>query len=143
MAHAVSILDRAWKRTEPNEHPCIVLSDLPTHRDGKLDLAVLDALGLELAKRYHSEAWDYTSADWVANDLFKLVIENCRDEYPGILFEVYDAFDAGEFRRPSDPKDSNPADLYTKPDIADFLTQDWTTSIGLEIPDPEKYNGKV
>jgi|TARA_R100000049_G_C1877785_1_gene35219 hypothetical protein len=89
-------------------------------------LKALDVLGAELARRYDSGAVSYEFGDSLANDLEGILISRHQQvadgEWPMLFWEVYEAFDAGEFRRPKDGG-ADPVVLYTNPAIADIVTK--------------------
>ena len=87
-------------------------------------LKALDLIGAELARRYHQGAVNYEFGDSVANDLEGILISRHQQvadgEWPRLFWEVYEAFDAGEFRRPKDGN-ADPVALYTDPALAEIV----------------------
>ena len=76
-----------------------------------------DLLGIALAKLYYAKKVDYLFGDIVANDISAYLISFVMDQDEKVwadkLWEVYLAFDAGEFYR-TNKQDEDPA-------IAEFL----------------------
>ncbi len=87
-------------------------------------LKALDVIGAELARKYHQGVVNYEFGDSLANDLEGILIsrhEQLGDgEWPSLFWDVYEAFDAGEFQRPTDGN-ADPVALYTDPAIADIV----------------------
>jgi len=87
---------------------------------------LLDKIGIEIAKRYHSGQDYFELSDSLVNDLWGLLIfrvaNNDYIRWPDDFYEVYNAFDAGEFHRLPDRSDDPQAD-FTKPLIAAFLAK--------------------
>lgn len=86
----------------------------------------LDVIGIEIAKRYHFGERSFEFSDSLVNDLWGLLIDrvahNNDIRWPDDFYEVYEAFDAGEFHRLPDRSDNPQAD-FTKPLIAAFLAK--------------------
>jgi hypothetical protein len=87
--------------------------------------ALLDELAIWVAIDYSSEMMTYTEADLIMNVAFSMVIRNLVEhkiEYiPPLMWEVYLAFDEGEYYHREDLPDVDPEVKYTKPLIAEFL----------------------
>ena len=79
-------------------------------------------IALMTAKGFHASELDYTFCDCMMNAVNAQVIWRLSQtklaDYPPHVFEVYQAFDAGEFRRSADPPEVIPAEKYTRPEIA-------------------------
>ena len=88
-------------------------------------LNALDVLGAELAVRYHGRLVSYEFGDSLANDLETVLISRHqhvpKDGWPKLFWEVYDAFDAGEWQRSGDPDD--PVRKFTDPYIAEIVAK--------------------
>jgi hypothetical protein len=86
----------------------------------------LDKIGIEIAKRYHSGQDSFELSDSLVNDLWGLLIfrvaNNDDIRWPDDFYEVYNAFDSGEFHRLPDRSDDPQAD-FTMPLIAAFLAK--------------------
>ncbi|WP_417323230.1 hypothetical protein [Erythrobacter aureus] len=89
-------------------------------------LKALDIVGAELARKYDNGAVSYKFGDSLANDLEGILITRHQQvadgEWPPLFWEVYEAFDAGEFRWPEDG-DADPVVLYTNPAISDIVAK--------------------
>ena len=79
----------------------------------------LDVLAQELARRYLDGAIDFSTADAVANRLFAFA--SAIGKMPPFMFSIFQAFDAGECARATDPADTCPELKYTRPLIAAAL----------------------
>ena len=88
-------------------------------------LAALDVIGAELARRYDSKQVNFAFGDSLANDLESTLIfrhqDVPEDGWPMIWSEVYEAFDAGEWRPADDPDD--PVLKFTNPAISDIVAK--------------------
>lgn len=87
----------------------------------------MDQLGAELAKRYHQKRVSYEFGDSLANDLWSEMISRfgesgSQSDWSNLFFEVYEAFDAGEYHRSNDG-DVDPVELYTEPAIAEIVSK--------------------
>lgn len=84
-----------------------------------------NSTALEIAKGYHRGELSYTFCIGVMNDLWSGVQEGfgpSKNEMPEPFFEVYEAFDAGEYHRKPDRSD-DPAAEFTDPAIAELATR--------------------
>lgn len=80
---------------------------------------------IEIGRGYHAGELTYTFCDGAMNDLWSSVQEGFRpddNELPEPFFEIYEAFDAGEFHRKYDKSD-NPVAEFTDPAIAELAIQ--------------------
>ena len=75
---------------------------------------------MRLARGFHASELDFTFCDAVINDLFGRVMTPAREPAPSLFWQVYLAFDAGEFYRPN-KRDENPVEVYTRPLIAKIV----------------------
>jgi len=87
---------------------------------------VLDRLACHVARQYASGAMTFADADSIMNAAFSVATgEECWAEHdrtvPEATYEVYQAFDAGEFHHRGDAADVDPELQYTKPLIERFL----------------------
>jgi hypothetical protein len=81
-----------------------------------------NSAALEIAKGYHRGELSYTFCDGVMNDLWSGVQEGFgsgKNEVPEPFFEIYEAFDAGEYHRKHDKTD-DPVVEFTNPAIAEL-----------------------
>ena len=87
---------------------------------------ILDALAACVAREYSQSKMSFEDADTIMNAAFSV---STSPEFwaayertiPSAMYEVYLAFDAGEFHRPSDSEGTDPEVKYTKPLISKFL----------------------
>ncbi len=90
---------------------------------GEVQPEKFDALALVLAHWYHKGKLSFAFCDAVVNILVESVFSDAvaqRDTWPHIFWDVYLAFDAGEFHR-SGENHIDPAEKYTRPLIAEIL----------------------
>lgn len=85
---------------------------------------LLDRLGLQVAQDYHSGAMTYDDGDVIMNAAFAIAttaefFAAYDDTVPADMFEVFYAFDQGEWIREGDY--APPDVLYTKPRIEALL----------------------
>jgi len=84
----------------------------------------LDAFAAELALSYAAGRVNFAFSDSAVNDLWAVLISRFEQvdegEWPKLFSEVFEAFDAGEFRRPGD---ADPVALYTDPAIAEIIAK--------------------
>lgn len=82
--------------------------------------AMFDAIAEALARRFNSGEIEFWQGDFIANTLFSRMIEHAPDGIPfcTLVWEVYEAFDAGEYSRT--PND-DPIGTYTVPMIAEIV----------------------
>lgn len=86
-----------------------------------------DALGLEIAKRYHRGQFTFEDADWAVNDMWGAM---CHGRFFTDFFDrervavrVFLAFDEGEYRRSSNSDEVDPVKKYTDPLIGSILKE--------------------
>lgn len=92
--------------------------------DENLD-AMLDAVSLRLARRYADGQLSFELADAIANELYVLPIAySARTDnfWPPLFWEIYLAFDSGEFHRTHDRSD-DPVAEHTAPAIQALLAR--------------------
>ena len=96
---------------------------------GHLDKDVtefLDRLGGEIAKSYECGDLSYEFCDLLVNDLFGLLVQrqflDPQGSWPHLFYEVYEAFDAGEFHRKADYSD-DPVAEFTNPAVANIVAK--------------------
>ncbi len=84
----------------------------------------LNQIGLEIAKRYHAKELSFEFCNSLINylwgDMLELTLEEKSFQWPSVFHDVYEAFDAGEFRRSSDKTD-DPITEFTNPEIASIV----------------------
>jgi len=79
-----------------------------------------DGLACRLAHDYDKEILPFGFCDVVVNDLFGLSVSGEPYDVPAKFWEVFGAFDAGEYHR-SLAKDDDPEADFTRPMIAEFV----------------------
>lgn len=83
-----------------------------------------DSVSLEIAQEYQAGGLSFEICDGIMNDLWPMVVEGLmlsgEHELPCPFYEIYEAFDAGEYHRKADRSD-DPVELYTKPMIEELL----------------------
>ncbi|MDG6078870.1 hypothetical protein E3U23_06650 [Erythrobacter litoralis] len=84
----------------------------------------LDSFGFELATRFHRGQLSYEFCDEVVNELWVILIgwigKPLSKPWPDTFYEVYDAFDAGEYHRKEDKTD-DPVGDFTRPMITQIV----------------------
>lgn len=101
---------------------------------------LLDNLALLVAVRYSNEIMSFEEADTIMNAAFGVSVtkeffaEN-GGEIPPAMYEVYEAFDAGEFYHHEDSPEVDPELKYTKPSIAKFLAAQGNGAYPTLLPD--------
>ncbi|MCR9085162.1 MAG: hypothetical protein NXH97_00315 [Rhodobacteraceae bacterium] len=80
----------------------------------------LDEVAIVVAQKFNSGECSFMAADSFMNAFYWHYLESCKFQPAGIFFDVYLAFDAGEFHRKSDRTD-DPVQDHTKPQIQEIL----------------------
>lgn len=82
---------------------------------------------LRLANGFHTGQLTYEFCDEAINYLFGFFttppVFGPDKNVPEPAFEIFQAFDSGEYSRPSDPPGINPIEKYTRPHIAEILSR--------------------
>lgn len=88
-------------------------------------IKLIEELSLSTALRYWNGQMTYRDADCVMNNLYIywMTREDVYkiDEFFGIAWECYLAFDAGEFYRDHDDRSIDPSEKYTRPLVKSLL----------------------
>ncbi|WP_223478244.1 hypothetical protein [Oricola indica] len=88
--------------------------------------AFYNEISINLAWKYQSGELSYTVCDSIMNELWNSVLdglaESAGDQVPYPFYEVYEAFDAGEFYRHRDKSDA-PVKDHTDPMISELLAK--------------------
>lgn len=89
---------------------------------------ILDQLACHVAQQYMSGTMSFEDADTIMNAAFSVAVTEeflARHDrtIPPLMYEVYEAFDAGEFHHHGDASDIDPEVKYTKPLIQRFLAE--------------------
>jgi hypothetical protein len=107
------------------------LSDPDVERwSGELGIsraAFYDRLASRLAGGFHCGEFPYAFCDWVMMDIHAVI--TCADEIrPKLFWNVFLAFDAGEYSHDDDDRSTDPSEKYTRPLIAKIIEDhklDW------------------
>jgi hypothetical protein len=78
-----------------------------------------DQLAIELARGFNASELSFEFCDAVVNDIHSVIIFN-DEQRPHLFWEIYLAFDSGEYYR-DDNRDEHPAQVYTRPQIGRIL----------------------
>lgn len=92
---------------------------------GEVQPEKFDAIALALAHGYHDGKLSFAFCDAVVNILVGKVFSDSiaqRDTWPSLFWEVFLAFDAGEFFRAGE-RHIDPAEKYTRPLIAAIVAE--------------------
>ncbi|MET3109562.1 hypothetical protein AAKU67_004486 [Oxalobacteraceae bacterium GrIS 2.11] len=90
--------------------------DLEALRIARPSPEELDQISLQIAKGYLDSTYSFTEADTVMNDIYVyLTHSGLLTEAEVITWDVYLAFDAGEFHHRGDDLSEDPRLKYTKP----------------------------
>jgi hypothetical protein len=81
----------------------------------------LNSIALSLAERYDLAQMDFATADVVANALHSWCLLTRDRVLPDPAYQVFLAFDEGEYHHASDSRDVDPEVKYTRPMIKDVL----------------------
>jgi hypothetical protein len=85
--------------------------------------SLLGEIGLYLAGGFHSSELPFWFCDAIANDLFVIMThESPAEDWSDVLFEVYCAFDEGEYQH-REKQDDDPVEVYTRPMVAQILAK--------------------
>ncbi|WIA56157.1 hypothetical protein N6H05_24610 [Sphingobium sp. WTD-1] len=85
------------------------------------EVELTERLALDVAARYAQREIDYGPADWIINNLFLAMTDDPLSNWSDLFFDIYNAFDSGEYRRDGDG-DVEPSEKYTRPEIARILS---------------------
>ena len=86
---------------------------------GSKDAHPLDALALDIAQRYMGGTLSFEVADTFMNSIWSYSCS--RAEIPALMYSIYQAFDAGEYRHRNDPEGTDSEIKYTRPELARIL----------------------
>jgi hypothetical protein len=83
--------------------------------------AFYDAIALRLALGFQNDAFEFGFCDQVVNDLYAVIsVQN--EDRPKLFWDVFLAFDAGEFY-PNDDRSIDPVEALTRPRIAKIVRE--------------------
>ena len=92
-----------------------------SEKTGLLRSDLYDALALRLAFGFHKNSFDFGFCDQVVNELHG-VISRHNEDRPELFWNVFLAFDAGEFY-PNGDRSIDPIEAFTRPQIAQIVRQ--------------------
>lgn len=100
--------------------------------EARTETSFFNDVGMQLALSYVSKAWSFEFCDRVANGLWNALLEiQSRDTpppWPDLFYDVFLAFDFGEYQHAGDDVAIDPVKAYTDPYIAwilsNYLTAD-------------------
>lgn len=83
---------------------------------------MINELSLDIAKAYSREEVSYNLADDLMNQIWAYMLEDpfltaTNNFIPSPAYDIYDAFDSGEWRRKKDDSGIDPVKKYTDPTI--------------------------
>ena len=89
---------------------------------------MVNEISLELAKAYKKGVVTYGLADYLMNQIYSYMLQDSflnasGNSLPSPAYDVYDAFDSGEWHRSNDAKDVDPVRKYTNPAIERVLNE--------------------
>ncbi|MEX0302736.1 MAG: hypothetical protein AB3N24_09965 [Leisingera sp.] len=119
------LLNMLVKRVQNSPTERITSTDLTKWTARDVDIDLLHEISLAVARSYQFQSISYQTADDVMNDLWRLFQERFlanATELPSPFWDVFEAFDAGEYHRRPDKSD-NPVADHTDPMIAELLTR--------------------
>jgi hypothetical protein len=85
-----------------------------------------DSVSFKIAQEYLQNILDYSYCDVVMNGVFHLMIEDVflksnNNSFSEFAYDVFLAFDAGEYRHSKDDKSIDPSEKYTRPRVIQVL----------------------
>ena len=117
-----NILDKLSKESLSGTEVSEILgnpTDFPTE--------LVENLSLKTAVEFWNGKMDYEDGDCIMNNLYSFWITNTHYVqnfgFGKIAWTCYEAFDAGEYLRPTDEPDTDPVEKYTKPIIEQLLSE--------------------
>lgn len=91
-----------------------------------------DQLAIELARGFHASDLSFEFCDTVVNEIHSVILFK-NEQRPHFFWEVYLAFDSGEYYHDGN-RDEHPAEAYTRPQIERILgavaTPRWSAPTG-------------
>lgn len=82
----------------------------------------LDEIAIRMARGFDCGEFSYEFCDAVVNDLYGVCVHERMQEFPPLFWEIYEAFDAGEYYRKPDQSD-DPVAEHTIPMIKATLAK--------------------
>ncbi len=90
--------------------------------------AFYDAVAWYVAIEFASNRLSFEDGDAALNWIFGMA----QFALPDLAFEIFSAFDDGEFQRPEVPGGLNPVALYTRPGVAEIIARRHTSNHSFE-----------
>jgi hypothetical protein len=90
-----------------------------------------DQIAIYLARGFHSYELDFEFCDALVNDIYGLIVSSPDAHLPDLFYEVYSAFDEGEFWHKGQPRENDPVDFYARPLIAGIVEKSSADGEGL------------
>ena len=88
---------------------------------------VVEKISIETALQYWNGKIDFDDGDCIMNNLQSFWVTNKHFfrnfEFGKISWDFFEAFDAGEYIRPTDNPEIDPAEIHTKPQIERLLKE--------------------
>jgi hypothetical protein len=81
----------------------------------------LDLVAKRIIQQYNLGHWQYDYCDAVANSLYQVILFEYDEIQSNLAWEMFLAFDEGEWHHNGDPEDQSPEDLYTRPAIRELI----------------------
>ncbi len=105
-----------------NPHSYFFDEDVQRWAGGLVNDDFFNSISLEIARRYHGGLLNFEVCDSIMNDLWRIILRDIKAgaRVPDPFFDIYLAFDAGEYHRTADKSDDPEFD-FTRPMIADVL----------------------
>jgi hypothetical protein len=117
------LLKRMVDKVSLHPEARITISDIAAWAGSTTDGDLYNAISFGIMEQYHNGALGYTVCDQIMNDLWD-VVKDCfipvHNKVPTLFYDVYLAFDAGEYYRTADRSD-DPVAERTKPMIEEIL----------------------
>ncbi len=101
--------------------------DRHTGSNAREELGLYNEVAQALATGFHSGDLTFEFCDAVVNGLYAVLIEGLSREpqqpWPDLFYQVFVAFDEGEYRHKADAADVDPIAKYTKPMIGSIVAE--------------------
>jgi hypothetical protein len=85
----------------------------------------IEEYSIEVALRYWHKELSFEQGDLIMNNLYSFWVTDdkyvLKAGFGEIAWECFEAFDSGEYLREEDNPESDPVELYTKPEIKNLL----------------------
>lgn len=86
--------------------------------------AFCDLFCKRVAHEFAADRLTFEIGDRAMNRLYSFAGRNAGGNIPSYTWDVYLAFDAGEYIRREDPADVDPAEKYTRPYVLEIVARD-------------------